>query len=306
MDGSKSRNRACHRRPVVEELEDRIILSYVHSPAAPAILPARPSLAGAPPASSPVASVENAGSYAAAFEPDPGTGKVGRHEYDYPALSLFNYRLDGGDRRGEPDADGAHDHQESLLRQMASAPFPQTTAQTADSALPPAVGKVDAGNILAALNPGTSLAGFVLPGKADVRATATPPGRVPTGVIREACVPSDNVADLLAPLTDSLTLFAEACHPEALAACAETLPAMLPALVAPVSFTLGELRQQVDHFFSHLAPSEETLDALAQATWVVPWLMLVSAVAFEFARQRDRAATPESCLPPTFPPVARS
>jgi len=318
MDGSNLRNSARFWRLTVEELEGRIVLST--APVAGTMVPAPATstgpVAGATqPVNAPAGTAEN---YVAVMPgANAGAAKAGRHVYNQAAPGLSSpgsYRPDPGDHPGEPDDDAAQDQQEALIRQVVSAQLPQTNApdgEASSGALAQGLARPEQETLVAALNPDSLLAGFVPPGKADAApaAATTVASRALATAITASIDPGDTAA--LWPLASMPTmdaqvlgpLFAEAFRTATATDWTDALPSMLPALVAPVSFSLLDLRQQVDGFFARLAQGGETGEVLANSVWVVPWLMVVSAVAFEFARQRSQAPTPDACL---FPPGVRS
>jgi hypothetical protein len=328
MDGSNSRNAARYRRLAVEELEGRIVLS-TSTPGAGVAVPAPagpgPAAAAAQPVHFAAPAIENSVSYSPMFGTDPVPGKLARHEPDdragLPPVSAIsgsgNYRPDGGDHPGEPDLDASRDRLQALIRQGVSTQFQQASApdgEANNSALLQ-VAKPDQAYLLPVFNPGTPVAGLVPPGKGDATLIGTTvAGQALAMALKDWAVAADDVANLLGPLSDMPKLdavalgavFAEAFHATAATDLTDAVPALLPALVAPVSFSLSELHRQVDGFFARLSPPGATVDVLANPTWVVPWLMVVSAVAFEFARQRRQPTTLDGGLPQGFPAGIRS
>jgi hypothetical protein len=122
--------------------------------------------------------------------------------------------------------------------------------------------------VLTAVGPSRDLGGPSTLGL-DIRATTFP---VPT---RSAAAPyqQPNILAQASPESEPWHLL-----PEALAPLAGALP-----------IDLGSLRRNVDAFFARLANVGEEDSALHGSLAVIPWLMVATAVAFEFARLRGRS-----------------
>jgi hypothetical protein len=136
-------------------------------------------------------------------------------------------------------------------------------ADPATSAAPGGAGK-DGDTDAGALPPG----GATLPGVAGT-VVLPPPSRYGTAPATEALEAAP--AQLLAGL--------DLVH----------LPSRAAALLeGGLPFDLPALTQGVDAFFARLASAGEARDRIPAYARVLPWLAVLSAAAFEFARRRDR------------------
>jgi hypothetical protein len=82
----------------------------------------------------------------------------------------------------------------------------------------------------------------------------------------------------------------------------DTLATLLPTLVSPLSISFSELRDQIDTFFARISQASETEGDLTITMSIIPWLMMASAVVFEFARQRSKPSPIDPLLPLASPP----
>jgi hypothetical protein len=99
------------------------------------------------------------------------------------------------------------------------------------------------------------------------------------------------------------SLFAKAFRVDAADECPESLQSILPALVAPLSLNLTELRGRIDSFFARVPPAAGTITDLLNSESIFPCLMVISAAAaFEVARCRSRLTLTEDGLPIESPP----
>jgi hypothetical protein len=132
-------------------------------------------------------------------------------------------------------------------------------------------------------------------------ATPTDPATIGAGV-------ADNLATLWGDVTNVGPLalgsfLAKAFRVDTADECPESLQSILPALVAPLSLSLAELRERMDSFFARVPPAGATITDLLNSASIFPCLMVVSAAAaFEVARRRSRLPLTETGLPFESPP----
>ncbi len=80
------------------------------------------------------------------------------------------------------------------------------------------------------------------------------------------------------------------------AGSAALLPRVVTALQDSLPFDAVRLKQGVDDFFARLGSLGEEANGFSGSPLLAAWLVVVTAAAFEFARRRERKATPRLVL----------